>query len=237
MDDGIRFDLPRFTRNYFTTGVVFTHPAFSRQGVRGDICADLLYEAFISLIPFERRDVGSASDRHRTDRQWVSSGQVFTALHDQTYGSLRLSSRVLEGEHLPSVLRRLSSLIDTSGIRESEPFTALALEEFSATADATMETIYVDGPAPAASGGKIKVIMPGSRGINIRRNNEEFEVTRVFFSPTLQAVAYRGRHLGTSHDDVVEIVPVNNLEPTPGESVAGYYDPETGDLEELGVVP
>ena len=236
LEGGIRFDLPRFTRNYFTTGVVFTHPALSRQGVRGDICADLLYEAFISLIPFERQDVGSASDRHRADRVWVNTGQVFLALHDQTYGSLRLSGRVLDGDCLSGVLKRMAELSETSGIQESEPFTANALKEISEAGNLTSEGISFDGPMPTSGAAKIRVIMPGSRGINLRRNNEEFEVTRIFFSPALQAVAYRGRHLGTSIEDVAEIVAVDWVEPTPGESVIGYYDPETGDLEEIGVV-
>jgi DEAD/DEAH box helicase domain-containing protein len=237
-DGGIRFDLPRFTRNYFTTGVVFTHPAFSRPGVHGDLCAQLLYESFISLIPFERQDVGAACDRHRTDREAMRRGQVFAALHDQTYGSLRLSSRVLDGDHLVRVLERLAHIVETGDISTAEPITARALTDVAREAEASSQTLTLDGPQVGRPGAgvTIKVIMPGSRGLNLRRNNEEYEVQRVFFSPTLQAVAYRGRHLATVDEDVVEIVPVEVVEPIPGESVMGQYDPETGELGELGPV-
>lgn len=234
-DTGLRFDLPRFTRNYFTTGVVFTHPALSRPGVHGEVCAELIYEAFLSLIPFERQDVGAACDRHRADRDFVRRDEVFVAIHDQTYGSLHLTSRLLEENLLGKVLERTAELIDTSGIRESEPVTARALEEVAHEAGETLQPISITGsvsvaPPPA---GQIRVIMPGSRGLNVQRDNEEFDVQRVFFSPTLQSVAYRGRHHGTTIEEVVEIVHVDALVPIPGESRMGMYDLDTGDLAEL----
>ena len=237
-ENGIRFDLPRFTRNYFTTGVVFNHPALSRPGVHGELCAQLLYEAFLSLIPFERQDVGAAFDRHRTDRDFVKQNEVFVAIHDQTYGSLHLTSRLLDEDLLGKVLERTAELIDTSGIRQSEPVTARALADIAHESSEIMQPISFTGDASSAqlSASAIKVIMPGSRGLNIQRNNEEFEVQRIFFSPTLQAVAYRGRHQATTVEEVVEIVHVDALVPIPGESRVGTYDPETGDLAEIGPV-
>jgi DEAD/DEAH box helicase domain-containing protein len=239
LKNGIRFDLPRFTRNYFTTGIVFTHPALSRQGVRGEICAQLIYEAFISLIPFERQDVGAAWDRHRTDRDFVKRGSVFIAIHDQTYGSLRLSSRLLDEGLLVKVLERTVELIDTSEIRDSEPQTTRALVEITREAGAVVEPLKLDGSESLASqtSGAITVIMPGSRGLDVLWNNEEFEVITVFFSPHLHAVAYRGRHLTLGEKEGEEIVAVNRIAPIPGESKFGLYNPETGDLKDLSLQP
>jgi DEAD/DEAH box helicase domain-containing protein len=237
---GIRFDPPRFTRNYFTTGLIFTHPALSRAGVRGEICARMLYEGFLSLIPFERQDLGSASDRHRSDRDPFSSGQVFVAVHDQTYGSLRLSSRILEEGLLLRLLQNTRSLVDASDLRETEPATALALDEITLETDAEPKAFNIEGAVTVADQiqkGSIKVIMPDSRGLDIRRDNKEFAVAKVFFSPTLQSVAYRGRYETTSDPQVVEIVSVDSLVPISGESRLGFYDLETGDLVDGGVAP
>jgi hypothetical protein len=143
---------------------------------------------------------------------------------------------LLEGDLLASVLERTPELIDTSGLRQSEPQTARALEELAnETAESMQPIILGDASAIQPSVGAIKVIMPGSRGVNIQRNNEEFEVQRIFFSPTLQAVAYRGRHEATTVEEVVEIVRVDDLVPIAGESKLGTYDPETGDLVEIGI--
>jgi len=236
LKNGIAFDLQRFTRNYFTTGIVFTHPAFSSSGVHSDVCAQLIYEAFISLIPFERQDLGVAFDRHRTDKGVIKRGDVFIALHDQTYGSLRLSSRVLEDDLLIKLLGRTEELLETSDLRNSDPITAEALQLFSSEAKEKPEPFAFDDTRRAMVtqvGEVFSVIMPGSKALNIRRNNEEFEVQRVFFSPALNGIAYAGRHFGTGTKEGIEIVPLDFLAPIPGESRLGYYDAETGTAEEL----
>jgi len=235
-DTRIRFDLPRFTRNYFTTGVVFTHPSLSSAGVRADLCAQLIYEAFLSLIPFERLDVGAAFDRHRADRDFVRRNDVFVALHDQTYGSLHLTSRLLDQGILVKVLERTAELVEASGIRQSESATARALEDLAGETAEAVQPVSLAGAAQLipSSGALIKVIMPGSRGLNIQRNNEEFEVQRVFFSSKLQAVAYRGRHEATTVEEVVEIIRVDALVPIADESKLGLYDLDTDDLVQIG---
>ncbi|MGA3234807.1 MAG: DEAD/DEAH box helicase [Bryobacteraceae bacterium] len=236
LEGGIRFDLPRFTRNYFTTGVILTHPSLSGPGVRVDMCSQFVYEAFLSLLPFERQDVGAAADKHRSERDFVSRGQSFIAIYDQTYGSLRLSSRMLDDDLLPKVFLRTRELVDASDLREAEPLTARAVDAFTSDAQGALKNIRLDGVATAAgqSGNMIRVIMPGSRGVDIQHNNDEFFVSRIFFSPTLQSVAYRGRHETTSEEGVVEIIGVDSLVPIPGESRIGVYDPETGELQEVG---
>ncbi len=63
------------------------------------------------------------------------------------------------------------------------------------------------------------VRLPGGKGLNVWRNNEEFCVERVvFYSPQVQGVAYKVKHLGTTEEEVVEIVPVEAIEIVPGES-------------------
>jgi hypothetical protein len=98
-------DQPFFSRNYFTTGVFITHPALEREGASPESAAALVYEAFLLMIPFERQDIGFAADRLRVTREpFFHAGQPFLAIYDQTYGSLRLSTRLLEPGALGRVL-------------------------------------------------------------------------------------------------------------------------------------
>jgi DEAD/DEAH box helicase domain-containing protein len=98
-------DQPYFSRNYFTTGVVVSHPALAEEGVNLEAAAALLYEAFLLKVPFERQDIGFAADRLRVEREpFLRQGQPFLTVYDQTYGSLRLSKRLLEPGALARVL-------------------------------------------------------------------------------------------------------------------------------------
>src|SRR5205814_6945698 len=106
------FNQPRFTRNYFTTGVVITHPALSSPKVNCDLLAQLMFEGFLMMIPFERRDIAVAVDKHRVNRSPISEGQRFIALYDQTYGSLRLSGRILDGNIIREVINRTMVLLN-----------------------------------------------------------------------------------------------------------------------------
>src|SRR5690606_4869471 len=81
-------DQPYFSRNYFTTGVVLTHPALGAEGVNLEQLSSILYEAFMLIIPFEGQDIGFAADRFRTNRGTeIQEGQPFLAIYDQIYGS------------------------------------------------------------------------------------------------------------------------------------------------------
>ncbi len=233
-DSGIAFEIPRFTRNYFTTGIVITHPVLSVSGVKADAVAKLVYEAFFSVVPFERQDVGVASDKHRADRGPITQGQHFIALHDQTYGSLRLSGRILEDRIFRDVLEAAIRLGETSGLKSDDALTFGALEELHAAATNPAASIAFDNDSAVSdsTGGFVEVVLPGSKGLDIRRNNEEFAVDKVFYSPSIGGLAYRGNHVGVADNDVVEVISLESLAPIPGESRLGKYNPDTGDLVE-----
>jgi DEAD/DEAH box helicase domain-containing protein len=233
-ETGIAFDIPRFTRNYFTTGIVITHPVLSVSGVKADAVAKLVYEAFLSVVPFERQDVGVASDKHRADRGPIAQGQHFIALHDQTYGSLRLSGRLLEDRVFRDVLETAIRLGETSGLKADDAVTFGALEELHAAATNPPAPIAFDSESAVnvSTGSSVEVVMPGSKGLDIRRNNEEFTVDKVFYSPSFGGIAYRGKHVSVQEVEVIEIIPLDSLIPIPGESKVGKYNPDTGDLVE-----
>ena len=67
--------------------------------------AKIIYEAF-TVLPFERQDIDFAVDKNRLSRGFVNEKDRFIAIYDRTYGSLRLSSHILQDNVLPAVLER-----------------------------------------------------------------------------------------------------------------------------------
>jgi DEAD/DEAH box helicase domain-containing protein len=233
---GVRFDLPRFTRNYFTTGVVITHPALDEEGVDPETLAALLYEAFFIQIPFERQDINFAVDMHRARRGPLDEGSRFVAIYDQTYGSLRLSSRILDKGMIG---RMLGGMLDLAYASETIEINAATRAAIESLCDIPLKED--PGPPFGVSGASFptderyeRVVLPGSRGLNLRQGNAEFEVEAVFFHPRVAGLAYRGRYASAIDESVKEVIPVSNLGEIPGVSEVGLYDYDTG---EIGAVP
>lgn len=235
---GYYFDQDKFTRNYFTTGVILTHPVFNNQKVRCDVLANLLFEAFLMIVPFERRDINFASDKHRVKNRTISEGDKFLCIYDQTYGSLRLSSRIIEKQIFKQVFEKAVELAQHNDILDINYETISALEEvftslFESPVNISFDSEKIFQPETDRF---VKVIMPGSKGLNINRNNEEFFVEGVFFSPSLKGLAYRGKHLSEmieKFNDTIISIPFKLIKEIPGESKLGLYDYETGELKEI----
>lgn len=235
--DGIYLNQPRFTRNYFTSGVVLTHPALGGDGIDCELLAGMLYEAFLMLVAFERRDINVAVDKHRVTRGPVREGDKFIALYDQTYGSLRLSGRILEADGLRRTLEVAAELLAAEEPTEVVEATAVALTALtSCLVGEAVEVTFATEQLAADSSTYETVILPGSRGINTSRTNEEFEVEAVFFSPLIQGLSYRGRHISTMGETVTETLPIHALTPIPGESRTGQYNYATGEIEEFNMM-
>lgn len=230
---GVNFTESRFARMYFTTGVLLTHPRFAiDSGAAGEL-SQLLFEALLMTAPYERQDLGYGTDRVRAAGP-LAEGAPFVAIYDQTYGSLRLSGRLLEPDVLPAVARSALELAvaDESG-RISNGVIELARDVAAATKARPVKlNIDAGTAAPTAREGAL-VIMPGSRGIDRTSGNVEFVVERVHFHPRL-GLAYRGRHDGAVRvADQFENIRVDALVPIPGETQLGTYDFESGEITPL----
>lgn len=236
---GFYFDQARFTRNYFTTGVILTHPALNGRGVHCDIIANLLFESFLMIISLERRDINFSSDKYRTNVGVIGEGDKFICVYDQTYGSLRLSGRIFEKKTFELTVKKAFELSRCNEGMDSNPETISALEEvvdslsesrFDITLESSGETNRFHDELCK------EVIMPGSKGLDVKKNNEEFFIDDVFYSPVIEGLAYRGKHIsekGPKFDDVKISVPVDSLVEIPGESKSGLYDFETGEIREI----
>ncbi len=241
---GITFPQQFFTRNFFTTGTVLFHPALAAPGVHLPALAELIYECFLMEVPFERHDIHSGAGRLRLSRGPLEKDSRFLAIYDQTYGSLRLSGRLLD----PGVIEQVVARAVAVGRDESLPAlpgeTAAALEALAESLSGPRSEVALGlpagelsqgGDATATVGGgsaRVRVIMPGSTRLDRARGNEEFHVEGVFYSPKDGAVRYRGRHPSDWNENVTVIVPPENIIAIPGESRMGFYDIETGTLAE-----
>ena len=234
----IYFDFPRFTRNFFTTGVTFTHPAMGRPNVKNEVIAQILFEVFLMVLPVERRDIHFAADRYRVERGPIGEGEKFVAIYDQTYGSLRLSARILEERTLRGILEKMAAVMKLrreEGSMEEDSETAAALGEILACLGETPEIIPI-GATPDFSDSAdhaVRVILPGSKGLNLRSNNEEFLVENVFYSPQYNGLAYRGRACEGAvgvNQEVKTILAHEFLLEIPGESRMGWFNPELGEV-------
>ena len=74
------------------------------------------------------------------------------------------------------------------------------------------------------------MILPGSIGLDVYRNNEEFSVEAVYFHPGISGLAYRGRRQSNADPEAKDIIPIAHLVEIPGESRLGTYSLETGEL-------
>jgi DEAD/DEAH box helicase domain-containing protein len=228
---GIYFDLPQFSRNFFTTGVIVNHPRLDSCGSNIEDLASYFFEAFLMGNPFERQDIAIACDRHRATRGPIPEGARFIALFDQVYGSLRLSGRLMEDGVLGNVLATAIELAAADGAPVID-----ALDAMRSALDTPIRVLDKDQkPTGPAGSTLVRVIMPGGRGLNVRNENEEFEVESIFFNPVVSDLCYRGHTLYTAiqkrgQQPTTTILPVSAVVPVPGESIEGDYDLMNGEV-------
>jgi DEAD/DEAH box helicase domain-containing protein len=230
----VRYDPPRFTRNYFTTGVLIHHPVFDAVGADLEDIARLVFEALLMAAPYERQDLDGACDKIRADTMLLPTGSRFVAVHDQTYGSLRLSGRLMD----PALLRQVFSIAhELAAAAEPNTISPAVLHALGVTlrashADCRPLVLGAADPIPPELADLPRVVAPGSKGLNVRRGNAEFEVERVIYSPRFQSLAYVGRHLtGRQVEGQTETIRADDLVEIPGESTMGYYDYDTGEVQ------
>lgn len=240
---GCYFDRQTFSRNYFTTGVILAHPGFTDGHTKAGALAEVIYEAFMLAVGYERQDIGFGDDKFKADRAPFAQGQRFVALFDQTYGSLRLTSRIMEPGLLSQVLQGAADLcLGDERFQEAlGEDGALLLSDLAKSTEGRWLPLDLGNPDTGSEPDDHPVVIkPGSRGIDIRHANEEFVVERVFFSPRLSSLAYKGFHeseeqrrIGRGQNsDAASIATVEQIVPIPGVSEMGRFDIDMGEIVE-----
>ncbi len=233
------YDAAKYARYSFTSGVVFTHPALNRDKVKGAAIAELIDEAFLMAVPFERQDINSGADKHRATREPVTAGDRFVCIYDQTYGSLRLTSHLMQTDVIRDVFARASDIALNDPNFQLDAETLEALREMTECVKEEPSDIGQRDARIPISEKYVTVILPGSIGLDTHKDNEEFEVQGVFYSPIFSAIAYRGQYSATKrkaqlvterHSATTVLVRADHLCPLNGESKTGYFNVETGEV-------
>lgn len=229
---GFYQDQPFFNRNFFTTGVLISHPVLEAPGVYPPALAELVYEAFLLLIPFDRQDLGWATDSFQQDRPpAIEYGQPFLVIYDQTYGSLRLSARLMETGLLGRVMFTASLLAagHTGGTINPEGREALARMTLEALERPAYSLRFINAEVETPVG-KERVILPGSKGL-LMRTSEEFRILRVISMP--KGLSYEGVPATMEGSSAATMPLLTDVAEIPGESEVGLYDLETGEITPL----
>lgn len=235
---GYYFDSTRFTRRYFTSGVLFNHPSLALPDVERERLAEIVFEAFMMTLPFDRQDVQFGSDQHRADASVFRSGDRFLSVYDATYGSLRLTGRLMDPRVIEEVLARAAEIARQDRYVDLRPVSLDTLVAMRGSLAGGVETLsFAGAPPELPSAHRARVVLPGSKGLAICHANEEFEVEDVFYTP--RGLSYRGVYAGVKpqfggigHSACKTIISVDQLLEIPGESRMGYYDLESGALSE-----
>jgi DEAD/DEAH box helicase domain-containing protein len=226
-------DQPFFSRNYFTTGILLSHPAFSQEGVDLSAIARAIYDGFLLTIPFEGQDVGNASDRFRANRlPAIREGQAFVAIYDQTYGSLRLTSRLLESGILCATLVHAVHIL--TGKASSVTVSALAAAATAAIqsprAVLAFQSAQAEEIAPRDPERWERIVLPGSKGL-MARTSEEFMVKRILNTPA--GLSYEGTPAAMMGTAISYMPLLSDVVEIPGESKVGWYDIHTEAIEPI----
>jgi len=233
---GIYFQQQRFSRNFYSTGVLLHHPALQGDVPRARV-ADFLLEGFRLVVPFESRDIGITSDRLRVERPGLSKGETILVVYDQTYGSLRLSSKLLDEGVLARALDMAAQLaghaLDAEGSVDSVlPDVQRVLVQLAreAAGPAVTPAWTETAPPPPVSGERVRVVLEGSQGICVLHSNREMKIHQVYYSPR-GGLQYKGRlSSDNSWETHLTVVPTEGVQPIPGLSLMGWYDLDLGEL-------
>lgn len=221
-----------FTRNYSTTGVFFAHPQLNQEGVgeHGVVerIAELLFESLLLLAPFERQDLGWAVGRYKGTSDLLPAGGRIVAIYDQTYGSLRLSRRLLDQPIRAKLISTAIWLEEAAAERRGEVLDCL---RELASAMHELQNVPVHGANALPVSGLVRVLATGSKGIDLRSGNAEITILSCFYSPVFGGPAYRYEPVGFP---VVPgqryLIPAASVEGIPGESTYEMFDPDTGEF-------
>lgn len=217
----VRYPNEQFSRQFSTSGVFLWSPKLGR--VSRDDChavAELLFEAFVYTVPYERQDINYGQGRFKMKQGFVSLNDKFVAIYDQNLGSLRLSSRMMSHD----ILRKCGDA-------------AIKIAEASACSNAVMnflrvlreemeQEIYPTAIVESSpNSSEVNIITPNSIGIS---GHKRVIVRGVFYHPR-DGIVYKG--VLESDANVRMNVPHIHMEICE-DSLMGTYNSDTGDIKE-----
>lgn len=222
------WSLPAFSRELFTTGVVLAHPLLDVEGIDSEALCAVLREAFFLRVPLDRQDLDVSTDRLAHAWAGIAEGSRILVLHDQTYGSLRLSGRLMDDGVLEDVLRFAGEIVATRTAVLAGHELRTITPPTRATVEALVAAVTDHQLTPAPLAGDVfvaerpRVLLPQSQARSATRPGSVFEVHRVFVHIT-HGLSYRGVWIDAAGRRESATVRIDEVEAAP-EAKWGLYD-------------
>jgi DEAD/DEAH box helicase domain-containing protein len=218
-----------FARNYFTSGVAIISKEFNEFSKDQLILMNsFLYEAFKIVFPFENKDLDFGVDKSKVNKEFINENDLFLSIFDQTYGSLRLSGNFLDKNRLKDILEYalyLAQETEEIEINKTEKIINLLQNLIKNFNYRTINLNTTNEIYNLNEEYMVKILKPGSKGLNIKLDNEIFEIEEITYTP--RGLHYKGKYPNTTNPReryTTHLVPIENIQPIPGESEFGIYN-------------
>ena len=224
-----------FNRTYATTGVMLFHPALDTAPSLKKI-TDLLFEIFLSKVPFERTDIDSGFDHLILNVGTLPKGTKFISVFDGNYGSLRLSHKFTHKDILRKVFHQLVDLIQSQSNHNLALITELTPEDIQCILQIkeslTHEESIFDTTTQAEEGQSsnnnlVDVLLPLSDA-KIIDSGEVFTIRAVIL--TSNGLMYQYRFKDQFAATITKKIGIDKVEPIEGDSEWGKFNLEEGCL-------
>ncbi|MGJ8454470.1 DEAD/DEAH box helicase [Pseudothermotoga sp. U03pept] len=229
-EDKITFHQSSFTRFFFTTGVLIYHPSFCNAHIQE--LAQLIHSAFHTCTGLEVNDTNFTTGKTRQPNGVFPDKETrYVVIYDETYGSLRITSKLLEDDVIINVLEDAIKLCGKSLQDEREKGEVLKVLRSTiedAKSPPQLVNVKIEEETFKPSENCVKIIKPGSIGIRII-DNQEVKIKRVFYST--KGLMYEIEPLDSDRTPLK--ISAEYVQPLEGESITAYYDLENGNVVEM----
>lgn len=232
--DGVYYNESYYKNIIFTTGVIIYADYLSLYKNILQKLSEIIFESFLMAVPYERQDINYSVDKIRKKRDIYVVDKKFVSLYDQTYGSLRLTNRILENNIIRTVINNAKEIIfNDKDIFEYNKDKELAKELINIImSDINNERKeYRSNDAEILYGEECEMIVkPGSKCIYIANEvNKIVKVIDVKYSPK-QGMIYKCNY---EDNTSIHYIPKIYTKEIPGITEYAYYDLNTTQIKEV----
>lgn len=231
--DGL-YSRRNFINFYRTTGIILKHPVMNSPKVDCDLLSQIIFEAFLLTIPFEKHDINYGHDKFKTTIGEINKKEKFISIYDATRGSLRLTSNLIKQDTLQSVLikaleiaRNNTSIFEKTITIETINAISTLIDSF----DSPRKDLYTEQGEIKEKEDKQLVIACGSSGIAITTGYQEFFIKKVYYRP--DGLYYKGYYSEAEDKNMSISLPIKNVMPIEGKSMIGYFDVEEDEIIDI----
>jgi DEAD/DEAH box helicase domain-containing protein len=213
-----------YTRDYHSTGVIIHIPIFNILAQESKrIIASLIFEMFLAKIPFEPQDVGFEIGKFNKSNAGVGfkEDDCYICVFDRTYGSLRLTSRLMELDDLRKVFSKTKELVESDDKYDKVILDAISQLNKFAFENEMIDTNFDEGD--------LKQVYKIGTQIKSNKDGKIYRVMDVRYSAKKQQMVYKSsvtekgaRLENTLSDNEVEAIE---------ETEFAFYDLDNGEYK------